>query len=71
MGKSHKTRKCPRCGSRDVLLQHIYDDGVNLYICSDCDHDFEVGGSHRRNGQPWRERHDEKDEELEGHEFDR
>ena len=59
MKKQRTTRKCPRCGSKDVLLQHTYDDGVCLYVCSDCDYDFETGGSHRRKDQDWRERDDE------------
>jgi hypothetical protein len=27
-----------------VLLQDSYDDGSHLYVCADCDHEFEVGG---------------------------
>ncbi|MFZ5979652.1 MAG: hypothetical protein ACOYVF_03385 [Candidatus Zixiibacteriota bacterium] len=46
MGRSKKARRCPRCGSKDVLLQDSFSDGVDLYVCADCDHDFEVGGSH-------------------------
>lgn len=49
MGRSKKSRKCPRCGSKDVILQDTFDDGVSLYICADCDHDFEVGGAGRKN----------------------
>lgn len=48
MGRSKKTRKCPRCSSRDVLLQDSFDDGIDLYICADCDHEFEVRGSRLR-----------------------
>jgi transcription elongation factor Elf1 len=50
MGKARRTRQCPRCGSKDVLLQDSYDDGASLYVCSDCDHGFEVGGVRRKNG---------------------
>lgn len=51
MGRSGKKRQCPQCGSTDLLLQDSYDDGVELYVCSDCDNEFEVGGireKHRR-----------------------
>lgn len=55
MGRSKKTRRCPRCNSRDIVLQDSFDDGVDLYVCSDCGHDFEVGGY----------RHKHRDEEYE------
>jgi len=45
MGRSKKSRKCPRCASRDVILQDSFDDGFDLYVCADCDFEFEVGGS--------------------------
>lgn len=45
MGRSKKSRKCPRCASKDVILQDSYDDGIDLYVCADCDFSFEVGGS--------------------------
>ena len=45
MGRAKKGRRCPRCGSRDVILQDSFDEGIDLYVCADCDHDFEVGGS--------------------------
>jgi len=45
MGRPKKNRKCPRCASSDVLLQDSFDGGVDLYVCADCDHEFEVGGS--------------------------
>jgi uncharacterized metal-binding protein (TIGR02443 family) len=44
MGRFTKTRKCPRCGSKDVLLQDSFENGVNLFVCVDCDHEFEIGG---------------------------
>ncbi len=44
MGRAKKSRKCPRCNSSDVLLQDSFDDGIELYVCADCDHEFEVGG---------------------------
>jgi DNA-directed RNA polymerase subunit RPC12/RpoP len=45
MGRAKKARRCPRCGSKDVILQDSFDEGIDLYVCADCDHDFEVGGS--------------------------
>lgn len=45
MGRSKKPKQCPRCASKDVILQDSYDDGVDLYVCADCDFDFEVGVS--------------------------
>ncbi len=44
MGRSKKTRQCPRCASKDVLLQDSFEGGISLYVCTDCDHEFEVGG---------------------------
>ena len=70
MRRQRTNRQCPRCGSKDIVLQDSYSDGVNLYICSDCDHDFEVGGSHRKNGSNRRERYAEPDEETEDYEID-
>ncbi|MFH1374754.1 MAG: hypothetical protein ABII79_13265 [bacterium] len=49
MGRSKKNRKCPRCNSSDVLLQDSFEEGIDLYVCADCDHEFEVGGSISRN----------------------
>ena len=44
MGRSKKPRKCPRCASKDVILEDSFDDGFDLYVCADCDYEFEVGG---------------------------
>ncbi len=49
MGRVKKSKQCPRCSSKDVLLQDSFDDGTALYVCADCDHEFEVGGSKLRN----------------------
>ncbi|MFH1699465.1 MAG: hypothetical protein ABIE07_02665 [Candidatus Zixiibacteriota bacterium] len=49
MGRSKKSRQCPRCASKDVILQDTYVDGVNLYVCADCDYEFEVGGYRSKN----------------------
>ncbi|MEW5993309.1 MAG: hypothetical protein AB1744_02805 [Candidatus Zixiibacteriota bacterium] len=52
MGRSKKTTRCPRRGSSDVFPQDSFDDGFHLYVCADCDHKFEVGGSRvRRRGE--------------------
>jgi DNA-directed RNA polymerase subunit M/transcription elongation factor TFIIS len=45
MGRSKKVRKCPRCGSKDMMLQDSFDDGVDLYVCDDCDYELEIGVS--------------------------
>lgn len=45
MSKQKKARQCPRCSGRDVLLQDSFDDGIDLYICADCDFEFEVSSS--------------------------
>lgn len=47
MGRSKKSRKCPRCGGKDIILQDTFDD-VSLYVCADCDFEFEVGGYGRK-----------------------
>ena len=49
MGRSKKSRKCPRCASKDVILQDSFDDGFDLYVCADCDFEFEVGTSGVKN----------------------
>ncbi len=48
MKRSKKSPQCPRCSSKDVLLEDSYD-GVDIYVCSECDHEFEVGGSTSKN----------------------
>ena len=48
MKRSKKSGKCPRCASKDIMLQDSFDDGVDLYVCVDCDYEFEVGGSTSR-----------------------
>ncbi len=44
MKRSRKPRTCPRCAGRDIALQDSMD-GVNYYVCTDCDFEFEVSGS--------------------------
>jgi transposase-like protein len=48
MGRSKKTKKCPLCGSSDVFIQDSFDDGFDLYICTDCGQEFEVDSSGKR-----------------------
>ena len=45
MGRSKKSRKCPRCAGTDISLAYKLDDGTNVYVCSDCDFEFEIAGS--------------------------
>lgn len=45
MGRSKRNRKCPRCSSKNILFQDRFDDGAELYVCADCDHEFEIRGS--------------------------
>lgn len=44
MKRSKKSRKCPRCSSGNVLLQDSSNDGVDLYVCFDCNYEFEIDG---------------------------
>jgi len=57
-------KSCPRCGSRDIeVLEGA--DGTTVYVCLDCDHEFESGpgpgkqrdksrskSSHQRSSRP-------------------
>jgi DNA-directed RNA polymerase subunit M/transcription elongation factor TFIIS len=42
MSAQKKGRSCPRCGGTDIQLQEEIAPGVLLYVCVDCDHEFEV-----------------------------
>lgn len=64
MGRSKRARKCPRCGSKNVLLMDSFDDGVYLYLCADCDHEFEVGGYRIRRRSEDFDTDDHFDQEL-------
>jgi DNA-directed RNA polymerase subunit RPC12/RpoP len=44
MEGSKKNRRCPRCASKNVLLEESFDDGADLYVCVNCDHEFEIYG---------------------------
>jgi transposase-like protein len=75
MGRSKKSRRCPRCGSKDVLLQDSFTDGAELYLCTNCDHEFEAGGyrAKRRNEEDYdvNENVDEEVDEDIDEDFDR
>lgn len=45
MGHLKKIRKCPRCKSKNITLQESYGGGIDVYVCDDCEHEFEIGWS--------------------------
>jgi DNA-directed RNA polymerase subunit RPC12/RpoP len=65
-----RPKRCPVCGSRDVLLQDTFDDGIDLYVCADCDHEFEVGHTRsKRRGSDF-DYEDEFERDVVGSEWD-
>jgi DNA-directed RNA polymerase subunit RPC12/RpoP len=36
-------KNCPRCGSRDIGILDSADNTAGVYVCLDCDHEFEPG----------------------------
>ncbi|UCG63213.1 MAG: hypothetical protein JSV52_08010 [Candidatus Zixiibacteriota bacterium] len=62
MALKNKGHKCPKCGSRDVLLQDTLEHNVNVYVCLDCDHEFSSGGKRHEE-----RREDHRDERRERH----
>jgi uncharacterized metal-binding protein (TIGR02443 family) len=60
MPSKNKGHKCPRCSSRDVLLQDTLERNVDVYVCLDCDHEFSTAG--RRRDERRDERRERKDE---------
>lgn len=70
MGRSKKSKQCPLCGGKDVLLQDTFDDGVRLYVCADCDYEFEVGHSRSKRRDWDDESEDEFDRETAGGDWD-
>jgi transposase-like protein len=70
MGRSKKARQCPRCASKDVILQDSFDDGYDLYVCADCDFEFEVGGSGSKRSQDYEEFDDDLDPETSEEEWE-
>lgn len=70
MGGSKKGRACPKCGSKDVLLQDTLDNQMQVYLCMDCDHVFEVGGRYERKNDRRSERDKIKDYARRQRDFD-
>lgn len=57
MSSKSKGQRCPRCGSKDVLLQDTLERNVRVFVCLDCDHEFTLGGStesKRTDDRRWR-----------------
>ncbi len=44
MGRLKHNKCCPRCGSDDVLLQDMLGNNIAVYVCLECDKEFEIGG---------------------------
>jgi len=42
MAKKKNIRTCPNCGSRNLQAEGHSKKGRILYICSECDHEFEI-----------------------------
>jgi DNA-directed RNA polymerase subunit RPC12/RpoP len=70
MGRARKSRRCPLCGSRDILLQDAFDYGVDLYMCANCDHEFEVGRSRSKRGGSDFDYADELESDVSENEWD-
>ncbi len=59
MSRSKNKQSCPRCGSKDVLLQEAFGRKAQSYVCLDCDQQFETGGyrpKHREDQRGMRRR---------------
>lgn len=65
MGSKNKGHKCPKCGSRDILLQDTLEHNVNVYVCLDCDEEFSTDGKRR---EEIRENRRERSRERRGRE---
>lgn len=61
MKRSKKSRKCPRCAGKEIMLQDSFDDGVDLYVCLDCDYEFEFSGSNSKHRNDYYDYEDEDD----------
>lgn len=48
MGRLKGNKCCPRCGSDDVLLQDMLSNNVSVYVCLECDKEFETGGHQKK-----------------------
>lgn len=42
MSKKKDIRSCPNCGSRNLQTENRSKKGRKLYICAECDHEFEL-----------------------------
>ena len=43
MGRFKTNKQCPRCSSKDVILQDSDVKESASYVCTDCDYEFTVG----------------------------
>lgn len=64
MTPKSKGQECPRCGSRDVLLQDTQGPNVSIYVCLDCDHEFQTGSSESKRRDERRHRRDSRHDRL-------
>jgi len=48
MTPKSKGQRCPRCGSRDVLGQDTGERYLSLFVCLDCDHEFQTGAGENK-----------------------
>lgn len=62
MTSKSKGQRCPRCGSRDVLWQDTGERHIGLYVCLDCDHEFQKGANENRRRDEQRHRKDSRRE---------
>lgn len=61
MAPKSKGQRCPRCGSRDVLIQDTLERNVTVYVCLDCDHEFSTDGKRREDHrEEHRDRRDQR-----------
>jgi len=70
MGRPKRARMCPRCAGKDILLQDTLDDGTLVYVCADCDYEFEVAGSWARRRNDETDDEDEYDSQIAGEEWE-
>jgi len=68
MAAQIKGKQCPRCGSRDILVEDSPGERALVYVCMDCDHSFDVGGRAREKHEKKRRRQQSPDGSS--HEFE-
>jgi transposase-like protein len=57
MAPSKVHKECPRCGSREVIVEDNDRGGVRVFMCLECDHVFEISGrTPKRDAKPPRHR---------------